>query len=207
LFDPLPVKYKYGFIYSILMIDLGKKNVLGILVNAINYEGAVDKIMTAARQRRPFTVSALAVHGVMTGSARSGAQIPDQSFDLITPDGQPVRWALNLLHGTGLTDRVYGPELTLRVCARAAKENLSIYLYGSKPAVLEKLERNLKLRFPGLTIAGSQPSRFKRLNQAEKEEVVSQIKASGASIVLVGLGLSPSGGLGILSTVKLWGCP
>ncbi len=29
------------------------------------------------------------------------------SFDLITPDGQPVRWAMNWLHDAGLPDRVY----------------------------------------------------------------------------------------------------
>ena len=39
-------------------------------------------------------------------------------FDVVTPDGQPVRWALNLLHGAGLADRVYGPTLTLRVLER-----------------------------------------------------------------------------------------
>jgi len=170
------------------MIDLGKKNVLGILVNAIDYDGAVEKIISAACRKVPFAVSALAVHGVMTGVLDPVHKYRINHFDLITPDGQPVRWALNLLHKARLTDRVYGPELTLRVCERAAKENLSIYLYGSKPAVLEKLVKNLKHKFPGLTIAGSQPSQFKQLNQQEKEAVILGIKASGADIVLVGLG-------------------
>ena len=37
------------------------------------------------------------------------------------PDGQPVRWALNALHGAGLRDRVRGPELMLRVLPRRGR--------------------------------------------------------------------------------------
>ncbi len=29
-------------------------------------------------------------------------------IELVTPDGQPVRWAVNALHGAGLRERVYG---------------------------------------------------------------------------------------------------
>jgi hypothetical protein len=42
------------------------------------------------------------------------------------------------LHGVKLPDRVYGPELTLRVTKALAERNLSIYLYGSKQDVLER---------------------------------------------------------------------
>ncbi|WP_199821132.1 WecB/TagA/CpsF family glycosyltransferase, partial [Streptomyces fulvoviolaceus] len=85
-----------------------KKNVLGVLVDVTSYDEATDSVLAAARNRRPFAVTALAVHGVMTGvlDQEHGARL--NSFDLVTPDGQPVRWALNMLHGAGLTDRVCG---------------------------------------------------------------------------------------------------
>ena len=38
------------------MIDKGKKNVLGILVNAVNYEAAVSKILAAASAGKPMSV-------------------------------------------------------------------------------------------------------------------------------------------------------
>ncbi|MGL4375811.1 MAG: WecB/TagA/CpsF family glycosyltransferase, partial [Microcoleaceae cyanobacterium] len=91
------------------MIDKGKKNILGILVNALDYEAAVNKIITAAKEKKPFSVSALAVHGVMTGVQDQIHRYRLNHFDLVLPDGQPVRWALNLLHKTALTDRVCGP--------------------------------------------------------------------------------------------------
>lgn len=109
-------------------------------------------------------------------------------FDLLVPDGQPVRWVLNLLHHAGLPHRVYGPELTLRVCAQAEREGYPVYFYGSTEEVLVSLRRNLETRFPGLHIAGMEPSKFRRLDQQEKVELAARIRASGAAITFVGLG-------------------
>jgi N-acetylglucosaminyldiphosphoundecaprenol N-acetyl-beta-D-mannosaminyltransferase len=109
-------------------------------------------------------------------------------FDMICPDGQPVRWALNLLSKVGLKDRVYGPFLTLHVCRMAAEQGVSIFLFGSSSDVLGRFEANLKSRFPALKIAGQQPSRFRRASEAETERDVLTIRESGAGIVLAGLG-------------------
>jgi len=170
------------------MIDKGKKNVLGILVNALNYEAAVSKILAAASAGKPMSVSALAVHGVMTGVLDSTHRYRLNHLDLVLPDGQPVRWALNLLYHTQLPDRVYGPNAMLQICERAAEEGLSIYLYGSKASVLEALSHNLCQRFPKLIIAGTQPSKFRQVSPQEKQEIVQQIRNSGAAITFVGLG-------------------
>lgn len=170
------------------MRDAGKKNVLGVWVDAIDYEAVLSKVLLAARMKKGMAVSALAVHGVMTGVLDEVHRYRLNQFDLIVPDGQPVRWALNLLHGAELQDRVYGPTLMLEVCAQAAAESLPIYLYGSRPDVLASLRQNLTKRFPTLRIAGSQPSRFRRLSVEEKSEVVEEIRASGAAITFVGLG-------------------
>ena len=170
------------------MIDKGKKNVLGILVNAVNYEAAVSKIIAAASAGKPMSVSALAVHGVMTGVLDSTHRYRLNHIDLVLPDGQPVRWALNLLYHTKLPDRVSGPNAMLQICERAAEEGLSIYLYGSKASVLEALSRNLCQRFPKLIIAGTQPSKFRQVSPQEKQETAQQIRNSGAAITFVGLG-------------------
>src|SRR5512142_1159265 len=116
---------------SAVEVARGKRSVLGVLVDVTDYADATARVLAAARERRPYAVTALAVHGVMTGvqDKAHGARL--NSFDLVTPDGQPVRGALNLVHHAGLADRVYGPTLTLRVVERAAAEGLPIYLYGS----------------------------------------------------------------------------
>lgn len=170
------------------MIDGGKRNILGVLVNVIDYDAAVEQIIGAAKAQRAFTVSALAVHGVMTGALDSRHRHRLNQFDLVVPDGQPVRWALNLLHHAGLFERVYGPELTLRVCQRAANEGLAIHLYGSRPEVLDQFEQSLRARFPTLKICSKLPSRFRTVSAAEQHEILAQIRQSDPAIVLVGLG-------------------
>jgi exopolysaccharide biosynthesis WecB/TagA/CpsF family protein len=170
------------------LIDLGKRNVLGVLVDAVDQDGAAERILAAAREGRPYAVSALAVHGVMTGVLDPEQRYRLNHLDLVVPDGQPVRWALNVLHAARMPDRVYGPALMLAVCERAARENLRVYLYGSRADVLQTLSRRLVDRFPGLTVAGMRPSRFRPLTTAEKREVVDEIRRSGAAITFVGLG-------------------
>lgn len=170
------------------MIKGGKRNVLGINVNVIDYAGAAAEIIKAAKARKPLKVSALAVHGVMTGALDPEHRWRLNSFDIVMPDGQPVRWALNLLHKTGLADRVYGPKLTLEVCEEAARQKLPVYLYGSRPEVLDRFSKRLREQFPGLKISGMRPSLFRQSSNKEKQAIAAAIRKSGARIVLVGLG-------------------
>jgi exopolysaccharide biosynthesis WecB/TagA/CpsF family protein len=170
------------------MIWAGKRNVLGVLVDATDYEGATDAVMAAAREHRPLAVTALAVHGVMSGVHDPAYAARLNSFDVVTPDGQPVRWALNLLHGVGLRDRVYGPRLTLSVLRRCAAEGLAVYLYGSTPSTLDRLRGRLLVRLPHLVVAGSEPSKFRESHPGEAAEIADRIRACGARVVLVGLG-------------------
>jgi N-acetylglucosaminyldiphosphoundecaprenol N-acetyl-beta-D-mannosaminyltransferase len=170
------------------VIDQGKRNVLGVLVDVIDYDATIEKVVRAARDRQPLALTALAVHGVMTGvhDRAHGARL--NGFDVVTPDGQPVRWALNLLHGVRLTERVYGPALTLRVLARCEREGLPVYLYGSTQQTLERLSATLRRELPALHIAGAETSKFRAARAGEDVEIADRIRRSGARLVLVGLG-------------------
>ncbi len=54
-------------------------------------------------------------------------------LELVVPDGQPVRWAMNLLHRVGLPDRVYGPNLMLKVCEAAAMKTWACSCSAAMP--------------------------------------------------------------------------
>jgi exopolysaccharide biosynthesis WecB/TagA/CpsF family protein len=170
------------------MIDRGKKNLLGVMISAVDYDAAVAAIMAAASAGRGFSVSALAVHGVMTGALDRQHRYRLNSLDLVTPDGQPVRWALNLLHKAGLTERVYGPTLTLKVMEECMREGMPIYLYGTTEAMLGGLRKALGAKMPNLRIAGCEPSRFRPISEEERREIALRIRASGAKITFVGIG-------------------
>jgi len=165
-----------------------KYAVLGVGISAVTEAEAVAAVIDAAQQSRPFALTALAVHGVMTGVMDAQQRCRLNQLDMVTPDGQPVRWALNRLHGQTLARRVYGPDLTLTVCAAAEAAGLPVAWYGSTPATLTKLQAALHDRFPRLPIAGVWPSQFRRLTADETAQTAAAIRASGAKIVFVGLG-------------------
>ncbi len=162
--------------------------VLRVNVSRVDYHAAVEAIITAAKERRSFGATALAVHGVMEAQRDEEFAGLLNKLHLITPDGQPVRWAMNLLGARELKDRVYGPTLTVKVCEQAAANELPIFLYGSTPEVLDRLSRNLKTRVPGLIIAGMQADRFRDASPEEDEQDIRTINQSGARLVFVGRG-------------------
>lgn len=170
------------------MIDAGKHNVVGIHVDAVDYDAAVDKIIRAAHRGEPLAVAAVSVHGVMTSVLDSTHRYRLNRLDLVVPDGQPVRWALNYIHKAKLRDRVYGPQMMFEVCRRAAEEGIPIFIFGGYQSMLDDLKKQFASRLPDLKIAGMKPARYERLSEEERTDLVREIHDSGAKIVLVGLG-------------------
>jgi exopolysaccharide biosynthesis WecB/TagA/CpsF family protein len=165
-----------------------KVDLFGIGVSVTTYDEAAAAILRAAAQGTPGVVSCHAVHALVTASRAPDLRDKVNTFDLVSPDGQPVRWALNLLHGARLADRVYGPELMLRLCRGAAAAGIPVYLYGGNPAVAEKLQANLLRLFPGLRLAGCEAPPFRHLTPEEDRAVVERINGSGAGLLFIGLG-------------------
>ncbi len=165
-----------------------KYDLFGVRVAASNYDQIVDVVLGAANERLPAVVSLHAVHAIVESIRDPDLLAKVNRFDAVLPDGQPVRWALNHLYGVGLRERVYGPELMLRLCARAADEGIPIYLYGSMPDVMQLLQDKLLAKFPALQIAGAESPPFRLLTRDEDDGVVQRINESGAGILFIGLG-------------------
>jgi exopolysaccharide biosynthesis WecB/TagA/CpsF family protein len=163
-------------------------NVLGVGLSATDYATATALVIEAARAGKPLGVSALAVHAVMEGVADPEYRARLNGLDLAVPDGQPVRWALNALHGTGLRERVYGPFLMRSVCAAAAAQDLPVFLFGATGPTLARLSDSLRAAHAGLQVAGTRPSRFRRVSEDEARQDARAITESGARIVFCGLG-------------------
>jgi exopolysaccharide biosynthesis WecB/TagA/CpsF family protein len=165
-----------------------KHDLFGVRVTASDYGEIADAVVRSAKAEIPAVISLHAVHAIVESVSDPDLLAKVNRFDALLPDGQPVRWALNHLHGVGLKERVYGPELTLRLCARAAEESIPIYLYGSTEKVLGLLQKNLRERFPHLDIVGAESPPFRALTAEEDAAVVERMNDSGAGIVFIGLG-------------------
>jgi N-acetylglucosaminyldiphosphoundecaprenol N-acetyl-beta-D-mannosaminyltransferase len=164
-------------------------DVLGVPLALTDYDGAMDWIdaMVAARQRGYVCVCN--VHTVMASAEDPALQSALMGSSVNVPDGQPLVWALNLL-GNGLDDRVYGPELMARHCARAASSGQRLYLYGGRnQGALVQLALNLRQRYPGVRIVGGYSPPHRPLNPEERQAVIKEINGSRADVVWVGIGV------------------
>ena len=107
---------------------------------------------------------------------------------MIVPDGQPIRWALNSFYDLGMKDRVYGPELTLRVLQKANKHQMKVYLYGSTENTLRNFAQYIHDAYPQVQICGQHIDRFRDSTPEEDLQDIKKINESGANILLVGRG-------------------
>lgn len=165
-----------------------KLSIFGIYYTATDYEQATSVILENASRNNSFGVSALAVHGLITAYNKDSLKDLVNRIDMVVPDGQPIRWALNSFYNAGLRDRVYGPSLTLKVLEEGNKLQLKVYLYGSTQDTCEKFSKFITTNYPNVQIAGIHVDRFRDATQEEDQEDIQKINASGAHVVLVGRG-------------------
>ncbi len=163
--------------------------VLGIPLAVTDYERTLDWIDAAVALEAREYLCVAAVHTVM--ETRDDAALRDavDGAAFTVPDGQPLAWALRAL-GHEIDDRVYGPELMARACARAVDSGQRHYLYGGRDdEALSQLTDNLRERFPGVTIAGGFSPPFRSLSDAELDAVAARINAARPDVVWVGIGV------------------
>jgi N-acetylglucosaminyldiphosphoundecaprenol N-acetyl-beta-D-mannosaminyltransferase len=161
--------------------------VLTVHVHALDEARALDIIQGWIRSSAHEYVCALTVHGVMEAHRQAAVSAAYAGAGLVVPDGMPLVWAGHL-SGHPEVGRVYGPDLTLALCAAAAREGWSCYFYGGAEGVADAMALEMCRRFAGLKVAGTHMPSFGRRSPEDDAEDVRRINESGASIVFVGLG-------------------
>ena len=161
-------------------------DVLGVQISAINLEQAIETVSGWIGNGDSRYVCVTGVHGVMESQKDHRLMSIHNASGMTTPDGMPMVWASRWA-GVRDTERVYGPQLMLQVCERAAQEGWRSFFYGGKPGVAHRLAESLQGRYPGLEVGGTYSPPFRELTREEDEEVVRRINESGSHLVWVGL--------------------
>jgi N-acetylglucosaminyldiphosphoundecaprenol N-acetyl-beta-D-mannosaminyltransferase len=165
------------------------RDLLGTDIAVTDYEEAMDEMEWMIARHAPGYVCAVPVHSLMVARHDLGMRSALGGATMNVPDGRPLVWALNML-GENLHDRVYGPDLMDRFCARAARSGHRIWLYGgATEEALGDLVAALGRRHPGLTVAGSWSPPHRPLTAQEEQEVAERIDADAPDVVWVGLGV------------------
>ena len=112
-----------------------------------------------------------------------------RSADIITVDSHYVRLALRLA-GRPVANRLPGSDIVPAFCARnAANPDARIFLLGAKPGVAQVARDNMNAKAGRELVVGAHGPSMNFVNdRAEIDEVLKMIEASGANVLLVGLG-------------------
>ena len=165
----------------------GSRYILGMRVDASNYDKAATQIVEWGSRRESRYVCIAAVNNVVEAHKRPEYREHMNQSDLTTSDGMPLVWGLRKL-GIPEATRVYGPDLTPVICEHAAREGVSVGFYGGTPEVLDDLVSSLTERFPALRVTYRWAPPFRPLTEEEEAEFISAVNNSGTGVLLVGLG-------------------
>jgi N-acetylglucosaminyldiphosphoundecaprenol N-acetyl-beta-D-mannosaminyltransferase len=164
-----------------------REAVLGVLVDVLDWATAVERICAWAEQHESRYVSICDAHSIVRASRDPLHGRHIAQADMVTPDGWPVAAMLRRL-GHSQQERINGPDLMERLLAEAERRGLGVYVYGTTDHTLGALQTALMARFPELHIAGLHSPPFRPLSEAEVAADIARIHASGAHLVMTGLG-------------------
>lgn len=162
-------------------------SVLQSPIDAVDWETAVGRIRAWARNHESRYVCICNAHSVVTACQDRRFATAIEQADMATPDGAPVAWLMRRM-GQQAQRRISGPDLMWRLCAAVEGSGEGVFLYGSTPETLARLERALQAAFPDLRISGWHSPPFRPLTPAEEQADIDLINASGAGVVWVSLG-------------------
>ena len=156
----------------------------GLQFDRLSLKEAVEKIDSYIKSGQPRQI--VVVNAAKIVKARYDWELLQilQSADLVGPDGVPLVWVSKLL-GKPLPGRVNGTDLMEKLIPFAADRKYSIYFFGAKEEIIKKTVSLYSQLYPNLRIAGYRNGYF---SDAEEEDIVNEIKNSGADILLVGMG-------------------
>ncbi len=170
--------------------DIESREILGVRVDATNYERATEQIVSWASFSAPGPaqyVSLCTVNQIMEARGSPGYAQVMREADLVTSDGMPLVWLLKRL-GVRNATRVYGPDLMPLVLSAATRRGIPVGFYGGSSTVLDRLVNLARQRFQGLKIAYAEAPRFRVATPEEDENSIQNLNASGVRILFVGIG-------------------
>jgi N-acetylglucosaminyldiphosphoundecaprenol N-acetyl-beta-D-mannosaminyltransferase len=167
--------------------NIPTRDLINSPVCILSFDEQINQIITWAKSCPRKIVCVANVHMLVEAAQNQHFATVLKKADLVTPDGMPLVVMLKLM-GVDRSERVAGMDIFLSTCQRAAQHELSIFLLGSKPEVLDKICQRLEQEFPTLIIAGVKSPPFIPITSDLDMETVQTINASGAKIVFVALG-------------------
>ncbi len=175
--------------------------ILGSHISTFDLPETVQALRTLAEEsrqtRQSYYVCVANVHTVVEGMYNPSLQNVMNASALATADGVPLSWASKILKQPKIRGRAAGPDILDTILRQSF--TVTHYFYGSTPAVLEAIKKNVATHYPVAKIVGFYSPPFRSLvttplndtafdlNAAEQAEL-DAIMAEKPDFIWVGLG-------------------
>jgi len=176
--------------------------ILGCRVDAVGRDEAVSRIAQLANAGGASVVVTLGVEMVMAAQRNDAFRRVVNGAALVTCDTIGLLLA-SRVRGGPLRERVTGVALVDALAARSASlGDVRLYLLGGSGDTAQRAAEALRAAYPGVAIAGARDGYFR---DDERAAVAAAIRASGANVLLAGLG-SPKQELWLAQWLGATGC-
>lgn len=169
------------------MVFLGKYKILITPITACDYGFILNDIRNSYKKNKALLISPLASQTLIKAYFDKDLQKILDKFNYLLPDSQWVRHSLHFLYGKALKNRVYGPELMLRICKLSSEQKYKIFLFGPSKKTVDTLKKRLKVLYPGIIIVGTQAAKFPPFTQQYKKNLIEKIISKNADIFFMAL--------------------
>lgn len=162
--------------------------IMDLEIHDVDFEETVARTTAALVAQRSFVVATPNVDYVIRAHRDPVFRDAINAADLRVPDGMWIVRASRIA-GVPLRATVTGRLLIPALAAFAADAGIPVALVGGPPGVAQRAAARLTARYPGLRIAlATAPPMGFVIGSPDDTRLVEQVRASGARLVLVGLG-------------------
>lgn len=152
-------------------------------VDVHDYDSATQFVARALRTRKPTMITFANAHTINV-AARFPAMRQALERATVFNDGAGVDLASQILYQKRFPDNLNGTDFIPHVLRQPGLGAL-VYVLGSTPAVAKAAAEHIADRYPHVTVVGHHHGFF---TAEEEADVARKVRASGANLVLVGMG-------------------
>lgn len=161
-----------------------KIEILNVNIDSITFEDALKRAEELVKTEGTSMIFTPNPEIIMCAKEDSELRDILNAADLCTADGIGVVYASKMLKDP-VPQRVAGFDLVCALLESLAKTGEGVFLFGAKPGVAEAAKAKMEEMYEGISIVGTRNGYF---NAEDEREIVEQINASGAKLLLVCLG-------------------
>jgi N-acetylglucosaminyldiphosphoundecaprenol N-acetyl-beta-D-mannosaminyltransferase len=172
---------------SLVSTLVSTQTVIGFPVASASFEQQSEAIVQWSKRNLSKVVCVANVHMLTEASWDAHLAEVLHEADLVTPDGMPLVWMIQLLKRSR-QDRVAGMDLMQAVCRKAEADGIGVFFLGSEVGILAKMRSRLDQEFPQLRVLAMESLPFRPLTAEEDAAVIDRVNASGAGVVFLSLG-------------------